>query len=242
VISQTPVIVITDDSAGISMGRRLFNFAAMASLVLCLAMLALWVRSYWIADLAGRCGFAKSVNFASISGGLLLDLSGPPDPDDVMGRTLPYYYFNSGTSGGSFRDEMFRFRAGIDVPSGDRWVRAPHWFIALLLSPLPLLWVREYRRRRWALEGRCAGCGYDLRATPERCPECGAERAMAPRRVMSRRMLIALVACCMMGVGGLSELAVGNRQVGVALLALAVTLWSNTRLRERLRDRGRTAA
>ena len=53
----------------------------------------------------------------------------------------------------------------------------PYWAIALLAAPLPirgLIRLRRWRRtRRRTRAGHCIACGYDLRATPDRCPECG---------------------------------------------------------------------
>lgn len=52
----------------------------------------------------------------------------------------------------------------------------PCWFAFALLVGLPLVpaAIRRVRPRR-VREGHCRGCGYDLRASPERCPECGRE-------------------------------------------------------------------
>jgi hypothetical protein len=51
----------------------------------------------------------------------------------------------------------------------------PHWFLVGVLALLPAAAVRRAaRRRRRSALGHCRPCGYDLRATPGRCPECGA--------------------------------------------------------------------
>jgi hypothetical protein len=50
----------------------------------------------------------------------------------------------------------------------------PLWILIVLGSVMPAVRFMRWRRRsRLVAAGRCAVCGYDLRASAERCPECG---------------------------------------------------------------------
>jgi hypothetical protein len=58
---------------------------------------------------------------------------------------------------------------------------APYWAVLLAVVAPAGLWLgrawRGARVRRRRRMGLCPACGYDLRGTPERCPECGAPGA-----------------------------------------------------------------
>ena len=67
-------------------------------------------------------------------------------------------------------------------------VAGPYWAVTLAFGLLPAGWLaaglwRRFRRRSRRRVGCCPACGYDLRATPDRCPECGAAAATPAARL-----------------------------------------------------------
>ena len=62
-------------------------------------------------------------------------------------------------------------------PLGSGWfakvneLSVPDWFLLILLSILPV--VRRARKHLPTTAGLCHVCGYDLRSSTDRCPECG---------------------------------------------------------------------
>jgi hypothetical protein len=191
--------------------RRLFNFVAALSLVLWLAVVALWVRSYWaLAMVERRRGVVDggetvyvSRNVYSSAGAVSVGYSEvrcrvadlteaqlaefrsmrgvDPGPDMYWYVAVEPQDLRVGPRRPSWRFLGIQLARWAE-PSGAGVIRAfhlvvPHWMIASGFAVLPGLWLvaerRRRRVRRRVAEGLCAACGYDLRATPGVCPECG---------------------------------------------------------------------
>ena len=68
---------------------------------------------------------------------------------------------------------------------GTGWaVRFPYRYLLCVLAMAPLVPLRyAYKKQKRKRLNLCIYCGYDLRATPERCPECGVVVADSKSRI-----------------------------------------------------------
>lgn len=199
------------------MNRIVLALASVISLLLCLATIGLWVRSYYRVDvievpstrlhrvvLGGGGFFWESLAFeredgnwrkassSTVRSTVAYDAWEAGQPRIALRRrtTAPYLGRSrlAGTSwGGDFnraaprldrisfkRQESFDNVSGASVTFrlvGTRlWV--PYWlvFIVTIFAPVYFL-VRRSPRPAGSIP--CRNCGYDLRASKNRCPECG---------------------------------------------------------------------
>jgi hypothetical protein len=161
--------------------RRLLNLLTAVSLLLCVATCVLWVRGHFVIDsFQWPASDRRWIGVASDGGGVYVIYT---VTEAGWGTTLRHGYHAWPARGGSANATPARWSfAGFEVRhptmshvSGGS-IRMPYVAIVVLTAGASAAargWVVFHRRRR-AADRHCSACGYDLRATPERCPECGA--------------------------------------------------------------------
>ena len=151
--------------------RHLFTILSALSLLLFIATLVLWSADVLIP--LGPSGWPEkpvsSTRFcaAMYDGTIMVSLLSPGmDNPQVHLNCLGFRYDHTAAAA-----SMRQLLTQIGVA---RVVTIPCWFVlgAMLAAPLAFT-LSAIRRRRRVREGLCLVCGYDLRASPERCPECG---------------------------------------------------------------------
>jgi hypothetical protein len=166
--------------------RLLITSLAAVSAIACLACAALWVHSCHRHGIALYERGRHKVTAVSLMGHTGI----------IIGRAENRPYPSQrGLWGGSFRfepDSAYREyygtepnalgfayddtgRSHLDGLDEDQVAFVvPHWFWVAAFALPPVLRLLAWRRRRRRVRlGHCPACGYDLRASTGRCPECG---------------------------------------------------------------------
>ena len=143
------------------MFRKTLTIFSLVGLIL---SMGLWVASYWIVALTIRRPSSIAIVFATR--GLVGADLGPQSNRNPRVEWTIRDFQGLGTS----------FTWGFWHQYGSTAILIPLYAPTLVFGAsftyLGLPWFRHRKRRKFRL---CLECGYDLRGSKERCPECGRE-------------------------------------------------------------------
>jgi hypothetical protein len=176
------------------MKRKSFARISAVSLAVCLGLMVTWIatsRRAWTITWADGPGVLRGVRAqrGAVSFARVTFRTAAPPPWDPKWRISDVLSWRTRAGGHGDVPAAFGFDFYDERPAADnvmfragtlsfRVMFVPLWAPIVLTGALPLLWIRRTLYRRAARRrGLCPQCGYDLRATPERCPECGAAPA-----------------------------------------------------------------
>lgn len=169
------------------MRRWLFNLLALLSLLVCIASLALWARSYWFRDeialSRGRCLVTLASGGSGCDVEWTTDWPGNPAIGPLhRSRRIASHPMSARArpirSLWNFSYQTSITGVGPDdgtpgIPTRFHRLAAPLWLVTLITAALPAHRLRQRRSRaRRRKLGLCVQCGYDLRSSKDRCPEC----------------------------------------------------------------------
>jgi hypothetical protein len=162
------------------MNRWLLNLIGAMSLLVCVAVLVMWLRSRNVVDqyVVSR-GNGMAWCFTSLRGQIALRknwYSASSSASAIAGlrsdTSINRYPVTWGNLGFSWADVRWRTGFGNDL-ARSLTITIPYWALTLAASLSPGVAIYRLSRKRRPAPGMCRKCGYDLRATPDRCPECG---------------------------------------------------------------------
>jgi hypothetical protein len=166
--------------------RRLLNLLTALSMLLCVAACMMWMRSDRTRDCLSASGPHWASAVESDAGRLSVVITWYEAPKPLPGWQFALHhqelYWDPTLIPPVWAAFGFEGRREIGLPSmasrQPRWtlsaLTVPYWAVFGAGLPAPLLTLMRRVCGRWRRgQGRCPVCSYDLRATPNRCPECG---------------------------------------------------------------------
>jgi hypothetical protein len=163
--------------SNISGGRWALRSVAALAAIVCVAAVALWIRSYVFADQVGAVSDSWGLIADSDSGGVSFTFSAEPNEVGRMqfqaGAGFIHFVKRPSDYAATF-STWGNFGFGYENDGRSRRLTIPYYALTLLPGVFAL-WLSRRMLRKRSSASVCPSCGYDLRATPDRCPECGKE-------------------------------------------------------------------